>query len=403
MPTVADIAFNSWMAPVRAEIQQQDLAIKKQEVVANQLALQNQVQLNQDMQSIWGGEAPDATSPNFMPKLLASAQSMAAHGNPQGAASMLSSLSMLNYRQAEIGKIAQQTEWKQLQQIGATLGAVTDDASETAALAQLPPEVVARLNLTGSYAVDAPKIKQVAMASMTRAQQLAAEDRKRRLDQQISYQDAQLGLGRQRLNQAEGRLGLAAQQLSLRQQEFGYRQQEDARKDARAQEGLALRERMTDNRSLGAAGRLQPLEAKAAENIFAASPLTASMPDNIRKAYASVAAARAKQAIRRQMIENGDAEYLPQDFDDALMSEMETMARDGLFNPETSGGFFSDSTYSFKGKPQAAPAPKATPAPKAEANVMKKMQDDPKVQAILGDSTLSQQQKVDKIHALGYK
>lgn len=398
MPTLGDIAFNSWMAPVRAETEQQDLAIKKQQVVANQLSLTNQIQQSQEMQKIWGGQAPDASAPEFMPKLLASAQAMATHGNPQGAASMLSSLSLMNLRQQETKKNAQQVEWHIQQQVGSILGGVTDDASEAAAVAELPPEAAARLQLTGSYAVDAPKIRLAAQQAMSRAQQLAAQDRSDRLNQQVFYQDSQLGFAQQRIQQANSRLSLAADQAKLREREFGYRQTEDARKDARAQEGLQLHERMAEDRSFAYAGRVQPSEVKAAENIFSASPLTAALPENIRKAYANVAAARAKQEIRRKMQANGDAEYLPQDFDSALMDQMEEFSRQGLFNPKDSGGLFSDPSYTFI--PPKAPA--AQPPAKKEADTMKKMESDPRVQAILNDSSLSSADKTKKIHALGY-
>src|ERR1700676_58067 len=113
---IVQAAYDAYNAPVQSEILREDLALKKQEVVAQQMSLQNQMALQKDMQQIWGpggittaadfGANP--TDASQMPKLMATAASLFAHGQPQAGGQFLNSMSMLGYRQAETQKYQQQ-------------------------------------------------------------------------------------------------------------------------------------------------------------------------------------------------------------------------------------------------------------------------------------------------------
>lgn len=402
-------AFDAYSAPAQATILQEDAALKKQELVSNQLQLQNQMSFQQDMAKLWGpgglaaGAAtandPNADMNSAMPKMLATAQSMFQHNMPQAGAQFLGSLSMMGMRNAETQKYNQQVQWRKFETVGGALGAVTDQASEDLAMSKIRAEGVdpAQYGLTGDFTADGPKLPRLAQMAMTRAQQLQAADRESAQQARQSQWDVQNGFTSMRLDQGQKRLDREQSLADLAAKREARQQKEGDQRDARAQEALDLKKLENEDRSYANASKLQPLEAQTAQGIFASDSRTAGLPPALQKSLAMLAARRAKQQIANDMMGSGDVEYEPEDFGAALNDQINQMQRQGMFQTE-GGGFMSDPSYTFK--PGAQGAPKAMPKP-AESPV-EKMSKDPRAMAIKNNSSMSLEEKKAALAKLGY-
>lgn len=353
MPTqyinIVDEAFRAFNAPIESQTKQADLAIKKQEIVANQLSLNNQMAFQQDMGKIWGpggvssaqanAENPDYSDPSLNKKFMATAMDAFSRGMPQAGGQMLSSLQMMNFRQSEVQKNHMATIKAQSGIVGSALGAVKDQASEEAAISALQAEGIdpATLGLTGDWTSDQHKIPVLAQAAMTRAQQLSAQDREASyagLQSQRAFMDA---IAQARLGQGAQRIQIDLNREDLSVERESRLQQEADRRDARAQEALRVR----DARS---SLKVYPDELKDAVTTFKVDPRTSAMPADLQMKYADIAARRAKQKIAKQI----QSDQTPDDFNTVLNDEILKLDRQGAFKPDKAGGWFSDPTYTYK-------------------------------------------------------
>lgn len=353
-------AFDAYNAPINSTILQEDAVLKRQEIMANQMQLQNQMGLQQDLKSIWGagGMATAEASfgdPSQSPKLMATAAALAAHGNPQAATSLLGSLSLMGYRQVEAQKYRQQTQWRNLQEVGSALGNVTDQGSEDAALALARAQGIdpAQYGLTGDYVADAGKIPVIAQSALTRAQQMQAQDRETVHADLQAQRDFSNGIASQRMTNEQRRIDIQQAMADLRTNHTKFLEGEADKKDARAQEGLHLKELQMEDRSISNASKLQKPEADAAVGMFMSDQRTSELPPPLQKSLALLAARRAKQEIYKQMMESGDAEYEPGDFEQELALQMDRMQRQGMFQ--------SGDNYTFKPSPAGAPVHVTSP------------------------------------------
>lgn len=362
--TFVQAMWEGYNAPIESQILQENLTLKKQEVVAQQMALQNQVGLQKDMQQIWGNggintgfdAATNPSDPAQMPKMMATAASLFSHGQPQAAGSFLSSMSMLGYRQAETQKYQQQVQWRKAQEVGSSLGAVTDQTSYDVALAKIRSEGINPLqyDLTGDYTQDAPKLPVLMQAAMSRAQQLQAQDRETAHGDLQVQRDISNGFASTRLDAASKRIDIQQGLADLRRNQVEFQQTEANKRDSRAQEGLDLRKLQAEDRSFANAARLQKPESDIATGVFATDQRTANLPPALQKSLAILAARRAKQQIAHDMTGSGDAEYEPEDFGSALASQMDQMQRQGMFQVED-GGLFSSGGGTTFNPPKSAP------------------------------------------------
>jgi hypothetical protein len=387
--TFVQSVFDGYNAPIQSEILQTDLTLKKQEVVAQQMALQNQMGLQQDMQKIWGPGGVEGglasinpSDPQSMPKMMATAASLFSHGQPQAGGSFLSSMSMLGYRQAETQKYQQQVQWRKFENAGSALGGVSDQSSEDVALAKLRADGIdpTQYGLTGDWNADASKIPQLAQMAMSRAQQLQAADRETSHADTQAQRDISNGFAQARLSQGSKRLDIQQSLADLRSNQVSFNQGEANKRDARAQEALDLKKLSAEDRSFANAAKLQKPEADTATGIFATDKRTTDLPPELQKSLALLAARRAKQQIAHDMMGSGDVEYEPEDFGAALSAQMDQMQRQGMFSTEGAGTFNPG-----KGAP-AAPmhqGARATPPPqKAEGNKLEQMSKDPRAMDI---------------------
>jgi hypothetical protein len=417
---LVQVAFDAYNAPIQSQILQEDLTLKKQEVVAQQMALQNQVGLQQDMQKIWGSGGITAgieaganpSDPAQMPKLMATAASLFSHGQPQAGGSFLSSMSMLGYRQAETQKYQQQVQWRKAQEVGSALGAVTDQTTYDVALAKIRAEGIdpVQYGMSGDYNTDAPKLPALAQMAMSRAQQLQAQDRETAHSDLQFQRDISNGFTQSRLDSASRRLDIAQGMADLRKNQVEFQQTEAGKRDARAQEGLDLRKLEHEDRSFANASRLQKPENDIAQGVFGTDVRTANLPPALQKSLATLAARRAKQQIAHDMMGSGDTEYEPEDFGSALAHQMDQMQRQGMFQVEGGGMFGGDGGTTFnppKGAPVARPKPSGHTAPpqKAEGNKLEQMNKDPRAMDIkqkVQDKLMSTAEGKKELAKLGY-
>jgi len=400
---LVQVAFDAYNAPIQSTILQEDATIKKQEIVSNQLALQNQVALQQDMTKIWGSgglSSVDPNDPSSAPKLMATAQSLFAHGQAQAGSQFLSALSMLSYRQAQTQKDYQQTQYRNFEEVGSALGSVTDQASEDAALARIKALGFnpAQYGITGDFSQDGPRLPQLAQMSMSRAQQVLAADRTQREADLETQRGVQNGFAAQRLDQASKRIDVQNAMLDLRRHQQVDNEKEADRRDSRFQEGLHFKELQAEDRTYANASKVQGPEKTVAEGIFATDDRTSGLDPNTQKALANVAALRAKRQIAQQMVQSGDAEYEPEDYAQALADQMDQMAREGMFQGGSGGWFGPKTPNDFKpGPPANAPAPA-----KKEQTQLEKMAADPRAVAIKNNPSMSLEEKKAALAKLGY-
>lgn len=397
---LVQVAFDAYNAPIQSTLLKEKAVLGQQQIQSNAVNLQNQMALQSDLKNIWGPggmSAADAAANNpddFLssPKFMATAQALAMHGQPQAAMSMLSAASMTQYRKAEMQKAQQQTQWRNLQEVGAAFGAASDDSSEQAAIAEAQAKGIdiTQYGLTGKYAVDAPMLNAISRSSMSRAQQLTAQNREGVLAFREGQADIQNDFKAFALNQADRRLGIQQALLDLRSHAETRLTDEGAKRDARAQEALDIKKLGAEDRSYANASRVTKDDSTIAQGIFATDDRTADLDPNLQKSLAGLAAQRAKISIANSLKDSGQVEWQPEDYQAALANEMDKMAREGLFNMGNNPRY----------NPPRQPAP---PTPqKKEATTMKKMQDDPKVQAILNNASMSDVDKTKAIHSLGY-
>jgi hypothetical protein len=374
---LVQVAFDAYNAPVQSQILQQDLALKKEEVVATQMGLQNQIGLQQDMQKIWGpggltaaqDASTDPTDPSMMPKFLATAAALATHGQPQAATSMLSSMSLLGYRQAQAQKAQQQVAWRKSEELGSALGAVNDQNSYDVALAKVRSEGVdpVAYGLSGDYNQDAPMIPRLAQMALTRAQQLQAQDRETAFQHREQQDTFHNSVAMMRLQQGAAHLGIASQNLDLRRQEFADKQVHEDLRDSRAQEGVDLKKQAAEdkhgvaaNRVYTTVGRLSATDTQEAQGIFQQDTRTQDLPAPVQKSLALAAARQARQAVAKEMRDGGLMEEPPGSYDRHLAEAMSKMEKDGTFEKAKGNEF------KFAPPPAAAKAPVQPPIPKAQ-------------------------------------
>ena len=365
--TLFDMAFRAWNAPVQAEIQQQNLAMEKLNLQSGMVDLQNKIGLQQDLKKIIGTDgltgieqAVGSGDISQSPKLIAVAQAMAAHGQPQAAMSMLGSLSLMGMRASETRKYQQQVEWRTAERTGSILGQVKGPDDYTQAMTQLQAEGInpQTLGLTGNdWAKDGPRLKQIANSAMTRAQQLQAADRQTAEADRNSHFDINAGFAQQRLGQQAQRIQISLDGLGLRQQEFAHREVQDDRKDSRYQEGLDEKDMARRDKIYTSNAKPMPSESNQALGIFTQDTRTAGLAPPIQKALAEQAARAAKLAVARDMRNAGDPDVPEGAFEQHLAEAMNKMEKRGDF--EHAGS----SDFKFAPPPATAHAPVKPPLP----------------------------------------
>lgn len=381
-----DIAYRGYTAPMAADMMKQQIAEKKLTVQAGQMELQNTKAMQDGLQQIWGPgggtTATDAASnptPDMTPKLQATAGLMFKTGNVKEASSLLTAVSMSQYRAMEAKKITAQTQKEEALAVGGIFNSIDSQEAYSAALPELQAKGIdiQKLGLSGDYQTDAPKLQQMAKSTMTAAQQTTATDRETNAANLNDYRNS-------RLTQLDQGLGIQMQRLKqqdrrITDNEFmqHHKINEDALKDSRAQEGLDMRKLGAGARTMTNALKVQQPELKAAQGVFATDDRTQAIPQQQRDAVAGMAAMRAKRKIAADIANQpAGTSYEPEDYDMALEEVMQDMEKEGLFKPSTAGtpGFFgTDPTYSHvppkagsRGGPQAQgkPLPAAATANK---------------------------------------
>jgi hypothetical protein len=356
-------AMDAYNAPIQSSILQTQLQLDQQQVQSNALALQNQMGFQQDMQKVWGpggvaaAEAgASSNDPINMPKLMATAMNAFSRGMPQVGSQILSGVSMLAYRQAETGKFQQQAEYRKWQTVGSALGPVHDQASEDAAVAEVRAQGIdpARYGITGDYVTDRAKLPVLSQMAMSRAQQLQAQYRDQTFAERQSQDQFHNAVATQRLNQGAQRIGIDLQNLSLRQNQFSFQQQEADKRDARAQQGLDIKNLEAEDRSYANASKVQKPELDIATGVFSSDDRTANLPPDLQKSLATLAARQAKMELYKSMKSSNATEYSADDYAQALDDQIGRMEKQGMFD-QTKGGIF-DSGSGYKFNPPAAPA-----------------------------------------------
>jgi hypothetical protein len=269
---------------------------------------------------------------------------------------------MLGERASITKKNNQQVQWRTAERTGSILGAVNNEQDYNTALSQLKAEDIdpSSLGLVGDWKVDGPKLPQLARASMTKAQQLQADDRETAHSDTEAQRSITNGFVQQRLQQGAQRLGISENLAQLANNRLNWQMGEADKRDSRAQAGLDLRKLGAEDRTFANAAKLQKPENDVAQGIFQTDQRTADLPAPLQKSLATLAARRAKQQIAHDMMANGDMEYEPEDFGAALNEQITQMQKQGLFNTE--------GDYKFnppKPPPAAARAPVQPPLPKA--------------------------------------
>jgi hypothetical protein len=349
-------AFDAYNAPIQSQILQQDLSLKKEEVVAQQMAIQNQIGIQQDMTKIWGpggiGSAQDATdnpSIDQMPKFMATAQSLAMHGQPQAAMTMLSTASLLGMRQAETQKYAQQATWRQLEVAGSALGGVKagDQASEDVALATMRAQGIdpAKYGLVGDIASDWDKIPALSQSAMSRAQQIHQADRDRTFAEKVQQDHFHDSVASMRLGQGAQRITIANGNLDLHQKEFVDKQNEENKRDARAQDGLDLKTNDRNDKILANARRVTSVDVQQADGVVQSDSRTSGIAPPLQKAIARMAARYAKDDVAHEYGQDAP----PGAYDAALSKALDKMEKRGDFKQAQS------SDYKFNAPVPAAP------------------------------------------------
>jgi hypothetical protein len=297
---------------------------------------------------------------------MATAAALATHGQAQAATSMLSSMSLMQYRNVQEQKVQQQVAWRKSEELGSALGAVRDQPSYDIALAKVRSEGVDPLQygLSGDYNQDAAMLPRLAQMAMTRAQQLQASDREQAFqhrEQQDTFHNA---IAQQRLSQGAAHIGIAAANLDLRRQEFADKQVHEDLRDSRAQAGvdlrkqaLADREGAAANRVYSNAARLSSADTQEAQGIFKQDTRTQDLPENLQKSLALAAARRARQAVAQEMRDTGATEEPPGAYDRHLAKVLNNMASDGTIAKAKGDNF------KFSPPPAPAKAPVKTPIP----------------------------------------
>lgn len=389
---LVQVAFDAYNAPIQSSILQSEAILKRQEVQQNAMDLQNQMGFQQDMNKLFPGgvDAVDPNDPQSITKLTMASFDAFKRGMPQVGQSMLNGVANMQYKQVEMRKFEQQTQWRNWQETGAAFGAASDDASEAQALslAQQNHVDLSRYPLTGHYKDDAPYLQQIANSSMSRSQQLRNQYQQESLGERQSQDQFNNSMKIQQYNRQMQELSIHQAMADLRAHHQAFYEGERAKDDARKQEGIDLKKLQSEDRTYANASKVTNDDRTIAQGIMATDDRTSSLSPEMQKSLASLASQRAKIAIANRMRDNGEVEWQPQDFEDELAVQMDAMAREGLFG-------LGDKTTQFH--PPKAPTPQ-----KQEAKTMKSMQDDPKVQAILNNPNLSQPDKVKQIHALGY-
>lgn len=376
-----DIAFRGYTAPIQAEQEKARTDYLKTTNEAAKVELANQKSMQDGMQQIWGPgaglTATDAASnptPDMTPKLQATAALMFKTGNVKDAGSLLSSISLANYRATETAKLQQTNQTNKMKAVGGILGAVNSQEAYNAALPELQAQGIdiTTLSLTGDFQQDAPKLQQIAKSTMTAAQQTTASDKEAAYKGLNSYRQA-------RLSQLDQGLGINIQKLNLEQQrakdqEFmqHHKVSEDAIRDQRAQEGLDMHKLGDTARQAANVAKVQKPELDAARGVFATDDRTQNLPTNLRDTVATMAAQRTKLRLSQALKDAPPGStYEPEDYDQALEETMQDMDKEGLFKPSIPGGtgvFGSDPQYNHippKAQLRANPQAQGKPLPPA--------------------------------------
>lgn len=395
-----DIAYRGYTAPLQADMLKQQVAEKKLTVQAGQMELQNTKAMNDELTKIWGpgagATATDAASnptPDMTPKLQATAGLMFKTGNVKEASSLLTAVSMSQYRAMEAKKLMAQTQKEQAQAVGGIFGSIDSQEAYSAALPELQDKGVdiQRLGLTGDYQQDAPKLQQLARSTMTAAQQTTATDREQAAANLASYRDSRLTQLDQGLSVQMQKLKQADRRITDNEFMQHHKISEDALKDSRAQEGLDMRKLGAGARTMANAVKVQPPELKAAQGVFATDDRTQAMPQQLRDTVAGMAAMRAKKKIATDLANQpAGVSYEPEDYDQALEEVMQDMDKEGVFKPSvagTGGLFGSDPQYKHQAPVVKGPqAQGKTLPPAATAN---KYADLPSLQQAVKDKKIS--------------
>ena len=366
-----DIAFQGYMTPLRAEGLKAETDLRKVQVQAETVNLQNQMAAQQRMQSIWGPNAltqlnnavADPTQA-ALPKLIATAQTYFATGNPQAGAQLMNSISLMGYRNVEQQKALAGVQTAKIKQVSSALAGVTDQASYQDALNTLEAEGIApeSIGLTTDYEANQGRIANWVASGKTAHQQTLEDFNEEKLASTDAWRGMQFGIMQQRLEQGAKRIQQQQDALNQRTVMDTFRQKEAAIHDARAQEALEMKNLGKDARGYLNASRVQKPELKLAQDMFSLSDMTKDMPENLRNTYAAMAAMRAKQMVADKMKASGDSEYTQEDFDTAMNEVMVDFKNQGLFTPnQQGGGLFSSPGYGFQQPKARAPVAPSKP------------------------------------------
>lgn len=395
-----DIAYRGYTAPLQADMLKQEVAEKKLTVQAGQMELQNTKAMQDGLAQIWGpgagATATDAASnptPDMTPKLQATAGLMFKTGNVKEASSLLTAVSMSQYRAMEAKKLTAQTQKEQAQAVGGIFGSIDSQEAYSAALPELQDKGVdiQRLGLTGDYQQDAVKLQQLARSTMTAAQQTTATDREQAQANLATYRDSRLTQLDQGLSVQMQKLKQADRRITDNEFMQHHKISEDALKDSRAQEGLDMRKLGAGARTMANAVKVQPPELKAAQGVFATDDRTQAMPQQLRDTVAGMAAMRAKKKIATDLANQpAGVSYEPEDYDQALEEVMQDMDKEGVFKPSvagTGGLFGTDPQYKHQAPVVKGPQAQGKPLPPAAT--ANKYADLPSLQQAVKDKKIS--------------